>query len=321
MKKLERESMKMTNSPEKLGRVAVLMGGLSAERPVSMKSGKAVLDAAIGAGIDAFGFDLTKDSVESLMTLEADRVFIALHGKYGEDGAVQGLLDLRDIPYTGSGVLGSAIGMDKVRTKQLWQAYGLPTPPFLVCEASADLREVSSLIGYPLIVKPVSEGSSIGIRKVTDSSQVEEAVACAFRYDKKILLESYVQGREFTAAILDNRVLPLIELKSANDIYDYAAKYELDSTQYLCPPNITDEQSKEWAEICEKAFFAVDAQGWGRVDFMVDEDGKPWLLEVNTSPGMTDHSLVPMAAKEAGMDFSELVLRILMNTLESEQRT
>lgn len=293
------------------GRVAVLYGGRSAERAVSLKSGKAVLDALQGAGVDAYGIDAGHDLANQLIADRPDRVFIALHGRGGEDGSLQGLLESLQLPYTGSGVMASALGMDKLRTKLIWQSLGLSTPAYAVLRDQAECAEIVANLATPLIVKPIHEGSSIGMAKVQDVQGLEQAWQAAQQYDDVALVEKWITGAEFTVAILDGRALPAIRLRTPHTFYDYEAKYLTNDTQYICPCGLSPEREAELGELCLQAFNAVGCRGWGRVDVMQDEAGQFYLLEVNTVPGMTDHSLVPMAAAAAGMTFGELVLAIL----------
>lgn len=299
------------------GRVALLYGGISAEREVSLKSGAQVLAAMRRKGIDVTAIDAGPDSLApALRQLEAggfDRVFNVLHGRGGEDGVIQGALDALEIAYTGSGVLGSALGMDKVRCKQIWLSMGLPTPEYTVVNSAAECDGVVERLGTPLFVKPALEGSSIGTSRVDNASQLRAAWAEAAKHDSPVLVEHCVTGGEYTCAILGDTALPLIKLEAAGTFYDYEAKYLSDKTRYLCPCGLPAENEAEFQAICIRAFKAVGAAGWGRVDFMLDEAGRPWLLEVNTVPGMTDHSLVPMAARQAGIGFDDLVIRILMS--------
>ena len=287
-----------------LGRVAVLAGGRSAERPVSLKSGHAVHDALRSLGVLAELVDPSEHKVEVLRGF--DVCFIALHGRGGEDGVIQGVLEHLGVPYTGSGVMASAIGMDKVKTKMIWRAAGLPTPDFYV--AGQAMTELS----FPLMVKPAHEGSSIGMRKVDNAEQLAAAIAEAEKFDTEVLVEQWIQGAEFTVAILNGEALPAIRLETPNRFYDYEAKYEANTTRYLCPCGLDAEQEKALQALALEAFNQVGCRGWGRVDVMQDGQGKFYLLEVNTVPGMTDHSLVPMAAKAAGRDFPQLVAEILL---------
>ena len=298
------------------GKVAVLMGGHSAERAISLQSGNAVLKALQAAGIDAHGLDAAdRKLVDELQNGGYARVFIALHGRGGEDGVMQGLLDVMGLPYTGSGVLGSALAMDKLRTKQVWESAGIPTPAFVILRDETDLETIQNTLGYPVIVKPAREGSSIGISRVDSDAQLKTAWQLALRYDANVLAEQWIEGEEYTAGLLAEEVLPLIRLETPNTFYDYAAKYEADTTRYLIPCGLDEDRETRLQEQSLAAFNATGASGWGRVDFMLDAGGQPWFIEVNTVPGLTDHSLVPMAAKAAGMDFTRLVCRILETTL------
>lgn len=290
------------------------MGGNSAEREVSLKSGAAVLAALQRQGVDAHAFDPAKRSLGDLAMAEFDRVFIALHGRYGEDGCIQGALELMGLPYTGSGVMASAIGMDKWRTKLLWQAAGLPTPDWALLEADSDFAAIEKQLGLPIFVKPAREGSSIGMSKVKQPGELKAAYEKAAEFDSLVLAEKFVDGGEFTCAILGGQPLPMIHLVPKNEFYDYEAKYLRDDTEYRCPCDLSVEQEKAIQALCLKAFNVVGCQGWGRVDVMLDSKGNPYLLEINTSPGMTDHSLVPMSARVAGIDFDALCLRILEMT-------
>ncbi len=293
------------------GKVAVLMGGISAEREVSLKSGNAVLAALKRQGIDAHGVDAGRDVVRVLEAGGFDRAFIALHGRWGEDGVIQGALEALGLPYTGSGVLGSALAMDKLRSKQLWQGAGIPTPEFEVLHADCDFEKVVERLGLPIFVKPVREGSSIGISKVTAGGQLKAAWEKAARYDKLVIAERGIVGQELTAALLGDEDLPLIRLETATEFYDYEAKYVREDTHYHCPSGLSSREEKRVQQLARAAFEALSCSGWGRVDVMLDGQGNPYVLEVNTVPGMTDHSLVPKAAQQAGIGFDELVRRIL----------
>ena len=293
------------------GKVAVLLGGKSAERPVSLKSGGMVLAALRSRGVDAHAFDPSAHGLDALLAQRFDRVFIALHGRFGEDGTVQGILEWLGIPYTGSGVLASALAMDKLRTKQLWQARGLPTPPYEQLSPSTDLAAVAKRLGLPIMVKPVNEGSSIGMTKVRAASGLDEAYALAVNYDRAVIAERFVEGTELTGGILGDEALPLIRLETPRDFYDYDAKYVSDDTRYIVPCGLDDAKERELRQLCLDAFSALGCRGWGRVDLMLDRAGKPYLLEVNTAPGMTDHSLVPMAARAVGLSYEDLCIRIL----------
>jgi D-alanine-D-alanine ligase len=293
------------------GKVAVLFGGRSAEREVSLKSGAAVLAALLRSGVDAHPFDSAVQNLQALVDDGFDRAFIALHGRFGEDGTVQGALELLGIPYTGSGVMASALGMDKWRTKLVWQAGALPIPDYALLNEHTDWKAVARQLGLPLFVKPANEGSSVGVSKVKAVGEMQAAYREAARYDSLVLAESYIGGGEYTVAILGEQALPVIKIEPANEFYDYEAKYLRNDTRYLCPSDLNPMQEAEMQRLAKQAFALIGGQGWGRVDFLKDESDKPYLLEVNTSPGMTDHSLVPMAARQAGMTFEQLVLRIL----------
>lgn len=293
------------------GKVAVLMGGNSAERQVSLRSGSMVLTALTNRGVDAHAFDPAKTRLDMLVTQGYQRAFIALHGRYGEDGTVQGALELLGIPYTGSGVLASALAMDKWRTKLLWHATGVPTPRCELLSRETDLSGVAARLGLPLMVKPANEGSSIGMSKVRNAAQFEEAYALAINYDSVIIAEQFVDGPEFTVGILGGDVLPLIRLETPRDFYDYEAKYQANDTRYLIPCGLPPEAETSIQREALRAFDVLGCRGWGRVDLMLDAAGRPQFLEVNTSPGMTDHSLVPMAARHTGVSFEDLCVRIL----------
>jgi D-alanine-D-alanine ligase len=293
------------------GKVAVLLGGKSAERPVSLKSGGMVLAALLSRGVDAHAFDPSALGLDALLAQRFERVFIALHGRFGEDGTVQGILEWLGIPYTGSGVLASALAMDKLRAKQLWQARGLPTPPYEQLSPSTDLAAVAQRLGLPIMVKPVNEGSSIGMTKVRAAAGLDEAYALAVNYDRAVIAERFVEGTELTGGILGDEALPLIRLETPRDFYDYDAKYVSDDTRYIVPCGLDDAKERELRQLCLDAFSALGCRGWGRVDLMLDRAGKPYLLEVNTAPGMTDHSLVPMAARAVGLSYEDLCIRIL----------
>ena len=267
--------------------------------------------------MDAHGIDVGSGVIGQLTRGGFDRAFIILHGRGGEDGVIQGALETIGMPYTGCGVAGSAIGMDKYRCKLIWSALGLPTAPYTVISEESDLAAAEA-IGFPLMVKPAHEGSSIGMAKVENPEALRKAWSEASQYDGEVLVEKWIQGEEYTASILCGEALPLIRLETTNEFYDYEAKYHSDSTRYFCPCGLDEEKERELQSLALKAFAAVGADGWGRVDLFVDVEGRPWLLEVNTVPGMTDHSLVPMAAKAAGRDFDALVWRILETSLERD---
>lgn len=305
-----------TIAVQDFGRVAVLSGGRSAERAVSLKSGNAVLSALQAAGVDAFGIDVGDDFVQRLASEKIDRAFIVLHGRGGEDGTMQGLLECLNIPYTGSGVLASALAMDKLRTKQVWLSNGLPTPRYAAVASLEECTLVAESLGFPLIVKPSHEGSSIGMAKVNSLAEFEAAWQSAAKLDPQVLVEQVIQGPEFTVAVLRGEVLPPIRLVTPHTFYDYDAKYQANDTQYLIPCGLAADKEDELKRLCAAACETVGTQGWARVDVMQDADGQFHLLEVNTVPGMTDHSLVPMAANAAGLDFTQLVLSILADSLE-----
>lgn len=291
------------------GKVAVLFGGTSAEREVSLNSGARVLAALQGQGIDAHPFDPAMQPLDALKGY--DRAFVALHGRHGEDGTIQGALELMHIPYTGSGVMASALGMDKFRTKLLWQAGGLPIPEYALLTADSDFADVEAALGLPLFVKPAHEGSSIGITKVKTPGGLEAAYREAARYDPLVIAEKGVMGGEYTVGIVGGEALPIIKIEPATEWYDYEAKYNRDDTRYLCPCGLPEAKEQEIRQGALEAFRLLGGRGWGRVDFLMDEDGQHYFLEVNTAPGMTDHSLVPMAARVAGMDYPALVRRVL----------
>ena len=299
----------MKTEMNRFGKVAVLFGGKSAEREVSLKSGAGVLAALQRQGVDAHAFDPAERSLDELRAF--DREFIMLHGRYGEDGTIQGALELMEIPYTGSGVLASAVGMDKWRTKLLWRAVGLPIPEFVMLDENSDFAAVERQLGLPLFVKPACEGSSIGVSKVRQPGELQTAWREAAKHDALVIAEQAILGGEYTVAILGEQVLPIIKIVPATDFYDYEAKYLRDDTQYLCPCGLPEAREMELRAQALEAFRALGCSGWGRVDFLMDDAGRAYLLEVNTSPGMTDHSLVPMAARVAGISYEQLVLRVL----------
>ena len=301
--------------PTDFGKVAVLLGGRSAEREISLLSGNAVLAALKRQGVDAHAFDPADRPLEDLKREGFARAHIVLHGRYGEDGTVQGALELLGIPYTGSGVMASAIAMDKWRTKLIWQAVGIPTPRYALLEASSDYAAVAKELGLPLIVKPAREGSTIGLSKVTEAKRLPEAYALAAKSDALVLAEEFIEGTELTAAILGDRPLPLVRIQPPG-LYDYQAKYFSDETQYFCPSGLPADQERTIQELALKAYRIIGCRGWGRVDVMLSKAGQPSFLEVNTSPGMTGHSLVPMAAKQAGLSFDDLCLQILETSRE-----
>lgn len=305
----------MSQVQDKFGKVAVLLGGKSAERQVSLNSGQSVLDALLRSGVNAEAFDPLTRPVTELTAY--DRAFIVLHGRGGEDGQIQGVLDWLNIPYTGTRVQGSAIGMDKVKTKQIWQGSELPTAPYRLITADTNFNEVIDKLGLPLIIKPVHEGSSIGMSKVEKTEDFETALSKATTHDSIVMAEQWITGSEYTVVILNGEALPVIRLEPPKDVafYDYEAKYKRNDTQYGIPSGLSDADEKHLKELALRAFQAVGASGWGRIDAMRDEQGNFWLLEVNTVPGMTDHSLVPKAAQAIGLNFDQLCLTILEQTL------
>jgi D-alanine-D-alanine ligase len=300
------------------GRVAVMYGGHSSEREVSLNTGAAVLGALQARGVDALGWDPAEKSMSEFIAAGFDRVWIALHGPGGEDGALQGLLQWLDLPYTGSGVMASAVAMDKVRSKHLFRTAGIPTPEYAVAASLDEASLAAGKIGFPLIVKPSGQGSSVGMSKVFEQAELGEAVEAALQYGDVVLLETCVTGDEFTVAVLQGKALPSIRIVTPRVFYDYRAKYESDRTEYICPGTAGDEEEAVYAELAVAAFDELGCSGWGRVDFMTGADRQPLVLEVNTVPGMTSHSLVPMAAKRAGIDFEELCWRILETSFAEE---
>jgi len=300
----------MSAAPD-FGKVAVLLGGRSAEREVSLKSGGMVLKALRSRGVDAHPFDPSEKGFEVLVKEHFKRVFIALHGRFGEDGTVQGILEWLGIAYTGSGVLASALAMDKLRTKRIWAAEKLPTPKYALLGKDTNFRIVARKLGLPIMVKPANEGSSIGMTKVKRAADLDEAYALAANYDPLVIAEAFIDGVELTGAILGREALPLIRLETPRDFYDYDAKYVADDTRYILPSGLPAAAEREIQAAGLRAFDVLGCRGWGRVDLMQDRAGRPYFLEVNTSPGMTDHSLVPMAARHAGRSFEDLCVRIL----------
>jgi D-alanine-D-alanine ligase len=296
---------------KQFGKVVVLFGGRSAEREVSLKSGSRVLEALKSRGIDAHAFDPQDQGLPELVAGGFDRAFIVLHGRFGEDGTIQGVLEWLGIPYTGSGVLASAVAMDKLRTKLLWEASGIPTPRWVRLEAATDFAAAVEFLGLPIMVKPVREGSSIGMSKVTRAEDVSGAYEHAAQFDEVIIGEQFIEGTELTAGVLGTTPLPLIRLETPRAFYDYEAKYLVDSTRYILPSGLPEDKESDLKQLALKAFAVPGCRGCGRVDLMLDRAGDPYFLEVNTIPGMTDHSLVPMAARAAGYSFEDLVLAIL----------
>ena len=307
----------------KFGKVAVLFGGKSGEREVSIKSGSAVLAALKRQGVDAVAFDPATQALSELS--QFDRAFISLHGRFGEDGTIQGALELMEIPFTGSGVMSSSLGMDKWRTKLMWRAVGIATPDFEVVTENSDFAAIEQKLGLPLFVKPANEGSSIGISKVKTAGGLKAAYELAAKADPLVIAEQFVGGGEYTVGILGDEALPIIRIVPRNEFYDFEAKYLRDDTEYCCPSGLSTEKEALIQQEALQAFRAIGCSGWGRVDFLMDGDstndmGNHYFLEVNTSPGMTDHSLVPMAAKAAGVSFDELVVKILSMTLDDNNQ-
>ena len=301
----------MIKKAEDFGRVAVLMGGSAAERPVSLKSGAAVYDALKRKGVNAVAIDVTGSPIDALAGQKFDRVFNIIHGRGGEDGVLQAVLEVLGIAYTGSGVMASALTMDKLRTKLCWQGYGLATPRWYVLKSVDDIDSCIEKLGFPVIVKPAQEGSSIGMSKAVNREELIKALVLASEFRCDVYAEAWVTGKEYTVAILNGKALPIIRLQTPNAFYDYEAKYQANTTQYHCPCGLTEDQEKQLGDLAVKAGEVVGIKGWARVDVFVDDSGQYQLIEINTVPGMTDHSLVPMAAKQAGIDFEELVWRIL----------
>jgi len=293
------------------GSVAVLMGGLSAERDISLKSGEAVFGALQRKGVDATRIDVDENILEQLSKQQYDRAFVILHGRGGEDGVIQAVLETLGVAYTGSGVLGAALCMDKLRTKQIWSGAGLPTPEYIKLTEDSDIDAVAAKLGFPIIIKPSHEGSSIGMSKVDQLSELGPAWEKARQYDDEVIAEKWIEGDEYTVTILQQQAFPMIRLETPNVFYDYDAKYVANTTTYHCPCGLQAEQESVLQQLALNAFNVLGASGWGRVDFMLDKAGQPWLIEANTVPGMTDHSLVPMAASAAGVSFDELVWKIL----------
>lgn len=306
----------MSDIKNKFGKVAVLMGGWAAEREVSLKSGAAVYDALKESGVDAYKIDVDKDTIfEILNTENFDRAFIALHGCGGEDGVMQSVLTVKDTPYTGSGVLASSLAMDKLKSKIFFQGAGIPTPAYMEIKEDSDFEYVVATLGLPIMVKPSLEGSSIGMTKVEHAKDLYNAWEIASQFDGRVLAEQWIEGKEYTVAILGNKALPVICLETDRDFYDYTAKYDVDDTRYLCPCGLNQEQESQLQRLALSVFDLIGASGWGRVDIMCDQDGNPWVIELNTVPGMTSHSLVPMAAQANDLSFNELVLKILEQTI------
>ncbi len=299
------------------GRVAVMLGGQSSEREVSLATGKAVLEALLEKGVDAYAWDPAEKNLAEFAAAGFDRVWIALHGPGGEDGALQGALQWLDMPYTGSSVMASALAMDKVRSKHLFRAAGIATPDYAAVTTLAEAGKEANRLGYPLVIKPSGQGSSVGMSKIFSEDELADAVAVALQYGDTALLECCIEGDELTVSVLQGRALPSIRIATPRVFYDYRAKYESDTTEYICRGTKNDIEEKQYAELAVAAFRELGCSGWGRVDFMTGQDGMPQVLEVNTVPGMTSHSLVPMAAREDGISFAELCWRILETSFAS----
>lgn len=306
---------KRITDPKLFGRVAVLMGGWSAERQVSLWSGQGVHEALLSKGVDSTALDANKSTVLELGNKGYDRVFNIMHGTGGEDGTVQAILDLHGLPYPGSGVLASALAMDKLRTKHIWKAEGLPTPDFMVLNGVDDARAAAAQFGFPYIIKPAADGSSVGVSKVKTPEQIEKAYLEALSDGRAVIAEQFIAGGEYTCPMLDGKALPIIRIEPDGEFYDYHAKYISNNTKYHCPAGLDAAHEKQLQQICARAFESVGCEDWGRVDFMMDAKGQPWLLEINTLPGMTSHSLVPMAAKVSGMSYADLCWALLEMTL------
>ncbi len=305
----------MVSKPEEFGRVAVLMGGSAAERPVSLRSGAAVYEALKQKGVDVIAIDVTGSPIAALENHKIDRVFNIIHGRGGEDGVLQGVLEVMGLPYTGSGVMASALSMDKLRTKLCWRGYGLATPQWYLLQSENDIDGCIEKLGFPVIVKPAQEGSSIGMSKAGNREELVKALQLASEFNCDVYAEAWVTGKEYTVAILNGKALPVIRLETPNAFYDYEAKYQATTTQYHCPCGLSEAEESELGRLAVKAGEVVGIKGWARVDVFIDSKGQYQLIEINTVPGMTDHSLVPMAAKQAGIDFEELVWRILETSL------
>lgn len=303
--------MAVVKSAAEFGRVAVLMGGRSAEREISLKSGHAVLSALVEKGVDAYKIDVGLDVVEQLKSGDFDRAFVILHGRGGEDGEIQGLLQSIGMPYTGSNMIGGVLSMNKMLSKQIWLQQGLPTAKYEQVTIESDVDTLIKSLGLPLIIKPVNEGSSIGMSKVKSAAELITAIELATQFDTEVIAERWIVGEEFTVAILGNEALPTIQLKTPHEFYDFDAKYQADTTEYLCPSHLSKEDEQYCQKLALQGFKALRMFGWGRIDFMRDESGQFYLLEANSIPGMTDHSLVPMAAKQRGLSFADLVWNIL----------
>ncbi len=313
------EQRRVVSNAVEFGRVAVLYGGKSAEREVSLDTGNAVLGALLARGVDAIGWDPAEQSLSDLAAAGFDRAWIALHGPGGEDGAIQGALQWLGLPYTGSGVMASALAMDKVRSKRVFDAAGIPTPEYAVVRDRSNALRAAEAFGFPLILKPSCQGSSVGMTKVFDPDDLNAAVDLALKFDAVAIVERCVVGDEYTVAVLQGEALPSIRIETPRAFYDYRAKYESDRTRYHCPGTANAEAEQDYASLALAAFAELGCSGWGRVDFMAGDDGRPLVLEVNTVPGMTSHSLVPMAAKTSGIDFQELCWRILETSIADNE--
>jgi D-alanine-D-alanine ligase len=302
---------------QRFGHVALLYGGWAAERAISLNSGAAVLKALEKKGVNVQAIDAGHDVASVLASGRFDRVFIMMHGRGGEDGQVQGLLEVMDLPYTGSDVMASAICMNKLMTKRIWLGAQMPTPSYSIISENTDLDQLATELGLPMIIKPANEGSSIGMNKVESVDQLRAAYQEAAQYDCVVFAEQWITGKEYTVSVLGDIALPAIRLSTPKSFYNYEAKYESTDTEYLCPCGLPEEQEEAMKQLALEAFMVCGASGWGRVDLMLDEQGNPHLIEINTVPGMTDHSLVPMAARQAGIEFDDLVIRILETSLVS----
>lgn len=300
---------------KKFGHVAVVIGGASAEREISLSSGTAVFEALKRLNINATVIDVNNNAITALARENINRVFNVIHGRGGEDGVLQSVLQIMDIPYTGSGVMASALTMDKLRTKLCWKGFGLTTPKWFILKNESDIDPCIKKLGFPVIVKPSEEGSSIGMSKANNADELKKALLIALEYQCEVYAEAWVKGEEYTVAVVDGEALAVIRLETPNEFYDFEAKYQSNTTQYHCPCGLTEQQEKELKSLALKACAVVGVKGWGRVDMFIDEMGVTQLIEVNTVPGMTDHSLVPMAAKAEGIEFDELVWRILETSL------
>lgn len=298
-------------NPKEYGKVAVLMGGTSAEREMSLQSGKSVLAALLNKGVDAYAVDAAHDAIYTLQQGDYNRVFNILHGRGGEDGVIQGALEMIGLPYTGSGVLASALGMNKLRTKEIWKANELPTPEFLRLSRKSDIPRVVEKLGLPVMVKPAREGSSIGVAKANSADDVDRAWRDALEFDDIVIAERFVRGGEYTIGIVGRNALPIIRVETPSGFFDYHAKRAANPANYFCPSGLDTAREESYKNLALKAFEALGAKGWARVDMMADEQGKPWLIEINTLPGMSDQDLIPMAAKAAGIEYDDLVLSIL----------